>query len=460
MLRKSKSSGMCTMQVLREVLQKIKPSREERELIERIKGELLGLVKEEIEKAGLEVRPYFVGSLAKDTYLAGDHDIDLFLAFPLDTPIAELREEGFKLAEAIGKRLDSYEKAYAEHPYISGRYRGFDVDLVPCYDVNSWRDVRTAVDRSILHNRWVLEHLKGRNDEVRLLKRFFKGINVYGSEIYVRGFSGYLTELLIIHFGSFLDVLEGADFMHRKKIIDPEGWLKKERERALKTIEREKGAPLIVLDPVDPRRNVASALSWEKFARFYFKANEFLKAPSEGFFFPGERQIGDYRHVLRSRGTHMVILMFRKPPLIDDILLPQLEKSARGFQKALEKQGFEIYGINWGYENRAFIMFEVDRAERPRIKPLPGPEFYSRRALPFYEKHGKVWVKGKRLFSEREQKESIVDVILELLGKNQVSLGRNLKDIIENADILVDFAPPELRREAYLFLTREKWNLK
>ncbi|WP_456450019.1 nucleotidyltransferase domain-containing protein, partial [Palaeococcus sp. (in: euryarchaeotes)] len=146
------------MQVLQEVLQKIKPSKEERELVERIKGELLGLVREEIERAGLEVKPYFVGSLAKDTYLAGDHDIDLFLAFPLDVPLNELREEGFNLAEAIGKRLDSYEKAYAEHPYISGRYRGFDVDLVPCYDVNSWREVRTAVDRSILHNRWVLKH--------------------------------------------------------------------------------------------------------------------------------------------------------------------------------------------------------------------------------------------------------------------------------------------------------------
>jgi len=93
------------MQVLQEVLQKIKPSKEERELVERIKGELLGLVREGIERAGLEVKPYFVGSLAKDTYLAGDHDIDLFLAFPLDVPLSELREEGFRLAEAIGKRF-------------------------------------------------------------------------------------------------------------------------------------------------------------------------------------------------------------------------------------------------------------------------------------------------------------------------------------------------------------------
>ena len=449
-----------TRDILQEVLQKIKPSKEERELVERIKGELLGLVREEIERAGLEVKPYFVGSLAKDTYLAGDHDIDLFLAFPLDVPLNELKEEGFKLAEAIGKRLDSYEKAYAEHPYISGRYRGFDVDLVPCYDVNSWREVRTAVDRSILHNRWVLKHLNGRNDEVRLLKRFFKGINVYGSEIYVKGFSGYLTELLIIHFGSFLDVLKSADFMHRKKIIDPEGWLKKEREMALKTIEREKEAPLIVLDPVDPRRNVASALSWEKFARFYFKARGFLEKPSMEFFFPKEPQAADYRELIQRKGTHLIVLLFEKPPFIDDVLLPQLEKSARGLWNAVEKAGFNVYDANWGYGEKAFIMLEVEGLERPKIKVHPGPEFYTSRGLNFYKKHDMVWVRGRNLFSEKHQKSHIVDVIIDLLEKNQVSLGRNLRDAIKEADILVDFVPPGLKREAYLFLSKKKWNLK
>ncbi len=132
-------------------------------------------------------------------------------------------------------------------------YRGgVSVDLVPCYDVKSWRDVKTAVDRSILHTGgWVLENLNGRNDEVRLLKRFLKGINAYGSEIHVRGFSGYLAEILIIEHGSFLEVLGKADFMLRRKIIDPGNWLKREYEIAMKTVRREIDAdrPLIVMDP-------------------------------------------------------------------------------------------------------------------------------------------------------------------------------------------------------------------
>jgi tRNA nucleotidyltransferase (CCA-adding enzyme) len=40
-------------------------------------------------------------------------------------------------------------------------------------------------------------------DDVRLLKKFMQGIKVYGAEIKTGGFSGYLCELLILHYGSF-----------------------------------------------------------------------------------------------------------------------------------------------------------------------------------------------------------------------------------------------------------------
>ncbi|WP_297548722.1 nucleotidyltransferase domain-containing protein, partial [Thermococcus sp.] len=154
--------------VISEVLQRIRPSEEERAFVEELMKELEGIANKTIEELGLEVKPYFVGSLAKDTYLAGDHDVDLFLAFPLETPLEELRKKGLELGKAIAEKLDSYEIAYAEHPYIRAKYRGVSVDLVPCYDVKDWKDVRTAVDRSILHTRWVNENLRGRNDEVRL----------------------------------------------------------------------------------------------------------------------------------------------------------------------------------------------------------------------------------------------------------------------------------------------------
>jgi len=448
--------------VIKEVLKRIRPNDEERTFVNGLMEELEELAEERIEELGLDVRPYFVGSLAKDTYLAGDHDVDLFLAFPLETPLDELREKGLELGKAIAERLDSYEIAYAEHPYVRARYRGVSVDLVPCYDVRSWRDVKTAVDRSILHTRWVNENINGRNDEVRLLKRFLKGINAYGSEIYVRGFSGYLAEILVIKYGSFLDVLGKADFILKQKIIDPADWLRKEPEIALRTVRREteEDRPLIVIDPVDPRRNVSANLSWEKYGRFYFKAMEFLERPSVEFFFPPEKPNGSYLDELRKRGTALVTLLIEAQDMVDDILLPQLERSARGFEKALGREGFRVLGWNVGRKGKAFIMLELDRDTREKVKIKPGPEFFTERGRNFYRKNEKVWLIGKRLYSEKPVRENVADVIVELLEKNQVALGRGIRNAVRKAEVLLNYVPKELEREAYLFLSKEKWNLK
>ena len=105
-------------------------------------------------------------------------------------------------------------------------------------------------------------------------------------------------------------------------------------------------------------------------------------------------------------------------------------------------------------------MLEVDRVERPKVKIKPGPEFFTERGLRFYLKNRKVWICGKRLYSEKVVRESIVDVIEELLEKNQVSLGKQIKEHVMQASILINYVPPELSHEAYLFLSREKWNLK
>ncbi|USG99592.1 CCA tRNA nucleotidyltransferase [Thermococcus argininiproducens] len=448
------------MELLKEVLSMIKPSEEEKKVVSAVTEAVFQIAKEEIDNYNLDIVPYLVGSIAKNTYLSGDHDIDLFLAFPSNTPLEELKKTGLELAKAIGGKLDTYEIAYAEHPYVKATYKGFEVDLVPCYNVENWKEVRTAVDRSILHTKWIIEHLNGKNDEVRLLKRFLKGINVYGSEVYVRGFSGYLTELLIIKYGSFMKLIEDIEFLGKSKIVDLGGWIRKEPEIAYKTIERESESPLIVIDPVDPRRNVASALSWEKFGVFYFKAREFREDPRLEFFFPPEKKTGNYRRLLREKGTNLVTILFQKPDLVDDILLPQLEKSARGLEKVLKKKGFDVVDINWGYMEKAFIMLEVDKVHRPKMSLKIGPEFLTESGAEFYKKNKKVWIRGKRLYSEKEVTENIVDVIKELFIKNQVALGRTIKKEITNSDILVNFVPPKLEKEAYLFLSKEKWNVK
>ena len=63
----------------------------------------------------------------------------------------------------------------------------------------------------------------GLEGDVLLLKQFLKGVGVYGSELKVGGLSGYLSELLVIRYGSFPKVLRAAKSWRPGEFIDLEG---------------------------------------------------------------------------------------------------------------------------------------------------------------------------------------------------------------------------------------------
>ena len=98
---------------------------------------------------------------------------------------------------------------------------GFEVDLVPCYALPDASRIRSAVDRTPFHTRFVLSSLDDvKRGQVLLLKQFMKGIGVYGAEAKVQGFSGYLTELLIIKYGDLLNVLRAASGWRPGTVMD------------------------------------------------------------------------------------------------------------------------------------------------------------------------------------------------------------------------------------------------
>ncbi|MDR1954515.1 MAG: CCA tRNA nucleotidyltransferase, partial [Candidatus Methanoplasma sp.] len=251
-----------------EVLESIKPTPKEVEKINKAANGLKKQVEKYVNEHGIDVEVRFVGSYAKGTYLS-DPDVDLFLLFPETVSSKELETIGLSVGEAIIKGV----KMYAEHPYTRGTYNGVDVDLVPSYSLKTTDKLRSAVDRTPFHTQYILEKLKEeQKDEVRLLKKFMKGIGVYGAEPNTRGFSGYLCELLVLHYGSFLGVLEGAS-----------EW----KEGTAISIDK-KGppimGPLVVYDPVDQKRNVASAVHIDTMALFIVASKAYLSSPSEKFF--------------------------------------------------------------------------------------------------------------------------------------------------------------------------------
>src|SRR5438552_10243422 len=194
------------MTVEERVLARIRPSPDEEARLEKVDRELVGRLRPTRKTNGWEAKPFLAGSVAKGTHLTGT-EIDVFVAFPPDLPRADLEERGL----ALGKMLERGTHLYAEHPYTRGWYRGFEVEIVPCYRITDATQRMSAVDRTPLHVDYVLGHVKeGQQNDVRLLKAWAEGIGVYGAEAKVLGFSGYLCELLVLKYGSFRGVLENS----------------------------------------------------------------------------------------------------------------------------------------------------------------------------------------------------------------------------------------------------------
>ncbi|MCQ5374942.1 MAG: nucleotidyltransferase domain-containing protein, partial [Candidatus Methanomethylicia archaeon] len=87
-------------EVLAGVREKIKPRPEDRENVMRVVDGIKRNIEREAMARGLKVRVEVEGSLAKDTWIATDRDIDLFIIFPRGTPKDALKDVGLQLAKS------------------------------------------------------------------------------------------------------------------------------------------------------------------------------------------------------------------------------------------------------------------------------------------------------------------------------------------------------------------------
>ena len=178
------------------MLSRVRPGPAERARLIETSNAIISRIDGLAKERKISLRAMLVGSAARSTWLAQDHDLDIFLGVPPDGDLAAALEVARSVAP-------DHEEKYAEHPYVHAWVDGFDVDLVPCYLVEDASCLKSAVDRTPFHTRYVSQRIAGREDDVLLLKQFMKGIDVYGSELKVGGFSGYLAELLVLYYGSF-----------------------------------------------------------------------------------------------------------------------------------------------------------------------------------------------------------------------------------------------------------------
>lgn len=411
------------MTVESEILKLIKPSPAQDKKVEQIVDELSEKVVSEARRLKVHLEPMLVGSVAKGTHLK-DPDIDLFMLFPESTLLEDLKANGL----AIGQKVVPGKEHYAQHPYVRGLFKGFQVDLVPAFRIRDTRSKMSAVDRTPFHTEFVKRNIKkGMADEVRLLKRFMKGVECYGAEAKVQGFSGYLCELLVMRFGTFRAVLDAAKDWKVGEALELPGFPGKEFPE-----------PLAFIDPVDPTRNVASAVSHETLLRFILASREYLAKPDRKFFFPEDRgvwSVPEIKKVAGGRLENIVSISFPKMDLIDDVVYPQLRKSLSSVTALLEREEFVIEKTSIHVDDMTHLTVEVAAMVLPKSRKHRGPPVNSENVNDFlakwnsnaksapYIENGRWYVMIERKYERADElvKAKLDDIPL---GKDVKKLGR------------------------------------
>ena len=390
-----------TDRILQDVLDRITPTQMEQEITSQMVDRVVSATKQAIQGKGLD--HVIAGSFTRDTWMKDKREFDIFIRFPVSTSRQNLESQGLELGKQITGLLRGRRTvAYAEHPYTRVKVKDYDVDIVPCYRVSSAMRIKSAVDRTPFHNDWLSHHfLPKLSPDVRLLKQFCKGQGIYGSDTRTQGFSGYLCELLIIKYRTFKSLAKQVQtWKAGKTLINLEGIYP---IKDVRNIHRKfPTQPLIVIDPVDPGRNVAAAMSPENFIRFIKSCSEFTSKPSTDFFFskPPKPNITQIERDLTSRKTRLMGFSCPAPKVIDDVLWPQLRRTARRIRDMLEEQDFSVHGHDvWSDTRTCLFFYEMEVSELPRIRKLRGPSIFSEtnstNFLKKYKPIARVWVEDE-----------------------------------------------------------------
>src|SRR5574337_938503 len=333
------------------------PARQEQEKIGSLAEKLLGLVKKESSSFPEVTSVELGGSFAKGTWLKGKLDFDIFVKMKKETDEKQFEEIGKKIGFASMKKYHPYVR-YSEHPYVEAVVEDTKVNVVPCYDVEKgqWK---SAADRSSFHTRFILEQLdEQKKNEVRLLKKFLRGIDIYGAEIAMEGFGGYVSEVLIYYYGSFMKVLEAAaNFAQGQVIGNP--------TKKFETV-------FVLIDPIDSNRNLGTAISAQNFGTFILAARAFLKKQSL-VFFNGKKSLPNKNNL-----RNVLVVKFGYKKRSPDIIWGQVKRGSSALAVQLELGGFKVLrkSATTDEKSEAAMLFLLHSTTIEKFMVKNGPDVF------------------------------------------------------------------------------------
>jgi len=379
--------------VLEEVLKRITPDLNEKKKLIDLSKKVL--VVAEIEAKKIKAKVMLAGSITRDTWLPGKREFDIFILFPAEMSEKQLEDQGLKIGKDIMAKVGgSFRIEYAQHPYVCGCVQDVDVDIVPCFDVESPEKMKSAVDRTPFHVEYIEKNLPLKlSSEVRLLKQFLTANGMYGADAKTQGFSGYVCELVVIQYKKFLDVLKAAEEWKPGEVVDIKGFYTKKDFHKLRKDFKDQA--LVLIDPTDKTRNTAAALSGQNFFKFKKIAKDFLSRPSTAMFFQRTVEpITENDIVIKQmlRRAELILVKFTPPDVVPDILWPQLRKFSERLESIMEENEFVVLrkGEYSNERDLAVVLLEMEVSKLPTVQKRIGPKVFdlddSQRFLAKYAK--------------------------------------------------------------------------
>jgi tRNA nucleotidyltransferase (CCA-adding enzyme) len=344
------------------------PNPVEEERLASLARSLLTKTKREAKKFTQTRGVFLGGSYAKGTWLPGLVDIDIFVKIDPSVSDEEFERIGLAVGSSATKGFP-HGKKYAQHPYTEATLEGTKVNIVPCFAVKKGK-WRSAADRSPFHVSIVRSQPTELKVQVRLLKRFMKGVGVYGAEIKRQGFSGYVAEVLVMKHNTLLQVLK---------------WFSDYPASGVPNIS--------IADPIDVRRDLGIAVSGESLGRMVLASRGFLRHPKPAYF---QSMEGKRRPTLE---RDIAAVKFSHRELSEDTLWGELRRTCKHIVRHLEMNGFVIVrsmSASDDSKNSAFL-FLPELSDLPPISQRVGPTVDRRKDVEAFlhsnSKHSKlVWV--------------------------------------------------------------------
>lgn len=440
------------------ILKNLRPSQEEIDAVNKTTDKVLNFINETCKDEGIDAQANAVGSVAKNTWLSGKSDIDIFISFPLDVEMDQLKEKGLYLAYKTNDALNGKaNEHYASHPYLTCEIDGFEVDIVPCYAIDEGDSIVSAVDRTILHTRYIQKNLsKEQEDEVLLLKKFMDAVGTYGSEFKTGGFAGYLCELLILKYGTFENTLRVAQNWKKRTLIDLEDF---------GTVGNAlfKQDPLVFIDPTDKNRNVGAALRMERYVDFIVASRNFLDILDNHDLDDGKKQekiikffkpllkehLSDKSNVeiakylidsFNDRQTQTLLIKFPIPEMSADALHPQLLKTIQSICEKIDMEEFSVFKYDYWTDEEKYVIFtiELNVFKQGKYYIHKGPKVWPKKACDNFKKKWEdaLYPLDEFMVLTRERefktaKEFIIHM-LNIENIHIIKVGKNIKEAICN----------------------------